>query len=91
MDHRSDLERLMTLSADDIAVACRGERLGALITRCFDEHLELSELADEAAGAADADANGFYAQEASAWRATAHLLRAMARGRALGADVEGAA
>lgn len=75
--YRSELERLMTLDADAVDAACRGDRLQSLITRCIDEHLELSELADEAAAAADIDAHGFYAQEAAAWRATATILREM--------------
>ena len=76
--YRSDLERLLTLSSADVESACRGERLDSLTTRCFDEHLELSELADEAAAAGDLDAHGFYSQEGAAWRATAQILRGMA-------------
>ena len=78
MQYRSELERLMTLTAEDIDAACRGERLGVLITNCFDEHLELAELADEAAAKSDADAHSYYSQEAAAWRATAQLLRRLA-------------
>lgn len=76
--YRSELERLMTLGSDDIEAACRGDRIRSLITRCTDEHLELSELADEAVDACDIDAHAFYAQEAAAWRATAQVLRTMA-------------
>ncbi|GED99766.1 hypothetical protein nbrc107696_02130 [Gordonia spumicola] len=76
--YRSDLERLMTLSTSDVDAACRGERLVSLTTRCFDEHLELAELADEAAAAGDLDAHGYYSQEGAAWRATAQILRTMA-------------
>ncbi|MCF8570125.1 hypothetical protein L5G32_07590 [Gordonia sp. HY002] len=76
--YRSELERLMTLSSAEIDAACRGDRLRGLMTRCLDEHLELAELADEAAGACDIDAHAYYTQESAAWRATAHVLRTMA-------------
>ncbi|MEJ9077457.1 MULTISPECIES: hypothetical protein [Gordonia] len=76
--YHDDLERLMTLSTADIADACRGDRLQGLITQCYDEHLELAELADDAAAEGDLDAHGFYSQESAAWRATAQILRTMA-------------
>ncbi len=68
----------MTLASVDIDAACRGERIESLITRCFDEHLELSDLAGEAADADDLATHDFYSQEASAWRSTAQVLRRMA-------------
>lgn len=67
----------MTLSSAEIDAACRGERLPSLVTRCVDEHLELAELADEAASSCDIDAHAYYTQEAAAWRATAQTLRTM--------------
>ncbi|GAA4659407.1 hypothetical protein [Gordonia humi] len=79
--YRSELERLMTLASDEIEAACRGDRLSSLITRCADENLELSELADDAAAQCDVDRHSFYAQEAAAWRATAQVLRTMTRDR----------
>ncbi|MCF8589722.1 hypothetical protein [Gordonia liuliyuniae] len=89
--YRSELERLMTLASDDVNAACRGESLQSLITRCVDEHLELSELADDSAHTCDVDAHAFYVQEAAAWRATAQVLRTMSADSSLARDAQGAA
>ncbi|WOC11639.1 hypothetical protein [Gordonia sp. MP11Mi] len=89
--YRSELERLMTLASDDVDAACRGERLPSLMTRCVDEYLELSELADESATACDVDAHAYYAQEAAAWRATARVLRSLSTDTSLARDAQGAA
>jgi len=76
MQYRSELESLMTLSAEAITQACAGERLNSLITQCYDEYLELRELAEEIP---DGDAQrDFYLQEAAAWRATVRVLRTIA-------------
>lgn len=83
VEYRGELERLMTLAADEVDAACRGERLHALITRCTDEYLELAELADDAASSCDVDGHAYYTQEAAAWRATAHALRTMSADRTI--------
>ncbi len=74
MEYRTQLERLMTLDADAIAQACAGERINALVTRCYDEYLELRELAEECRDGAP-DRFAYYLQEASAWRDTVRVLR----------------
>ncbi|MFT4085823.1 MAG: hypothetical protein QM658_01495 [Gordonia sp. (in: high G+C Gram-positive bacteria)] len=82
MDYRSALEQQMTLSAESIAQACAGERLSTLMSYCYDEYLELREIAEELADAETSDAeaqHAYYVQEASAWRETAHILREMSR------------
>lgn len=78
MTYRRDLERMTTLSSQDIGDACRGERLPALINQCIDELLELTELADEALSDDQIDEYLMFTQEVSAWRETAQLLRLMA-------------
>lgn len=75
MEYRTQLESLTTLSSDEIAQACNGERINALITRCYDEYLELRELAEEARGGNTSDRHDFFMQEAAAWRDTARVLR----------------
>lgn len=75
MEFRTQLESLMTLSADAITQACAGERINTLVTQCYDEYLELRELAEEARDAATTERFDFYMQEASAWRDTARVLR----------------
>lgn len=82
MEYRTQLESLMTLSADAIAQACAGERINALVTQCYDEYLELRELAEEERAAAP-DRFDFYMQEASAWRDTARILREISAGLAI--------
>ncbi|WP_024332765.1 hypothetical protein [Gordonia hirsuta] len=77
MDYRTQLESLTTLSADEIAQACAGERLGALVTHCYDEYLELRELAEETRDSDASEQHDFYLQEAAAWRDTARVLRDM--------------
>ncbi len=77
MEYRTQLESLMTLTAEQIAQACAGQRINALVTLCYDEYLELRELAEEARGTELFD---FYMQEASAWRDTARVLREIAAG-----------
>ncbi|WP_040518524.1 hypothetical protein [Gordonia neofelifaecis] len=77
MSYRRELERMTTLSSQDIDDACRGARLPALINRCVDELLELTELADEALVDERIDEHVLYMQEVSAWRETSHLLRLM--------------
>lgn len=74
MDYRTQLESLTTLSADDIARACAGDGLNALVTRCYDEYLELRELAEEALSAPTVESHQYYLQEAAAWRDTARVL-----------------
>ncbi|GAA1479747.1 hypothetical protein GCM10009624_01870 [Gordonia sinesedis] len=84
MRYRSDLERLATLDADTIVLACTERSVVAdLVTRCLDESLELDELAEHADGAGDDDRAAYYRQEAAAWRATVTVLRA------IGADPAG--
>ncbi|WP_035718601.1 hypothetical protein [Gordonia shandongensis] len=89
MTYRSELERLTTLTAEEVADACAGRRLSVLTTRCIDEVMELDALADEALADDDSEGHAYYHQEASAWRETAQLLRALthasARGGAHGA------
>ncbi|MFZ2512317.1 MAG: hypothetical protein WAW85_14655 [Gordonia sp. (in: high G+C Gram-positive bacteria)] len=77
MEYRTQLESLTTLSSDEITLACRGERINALVTHCYDEYLELRELAEEARGGATSERHDFYMQEAAAWRDTARILREM--------------
>lgn len=77
MEYRTQLESLMTLSADAIAQACAGERINSLVTQCYDEYLELRELAEEAREGATSERFDFFMQEASAWRDTARVLREM--------------
>lgn len=77
MEYRTQLESLTTLSGDEIAQACNGERINALVTRCYDEYLELRELAEEARGGTTSERHDFYMQEAAAWRDTARVLREM--------------
>ncbi|WP_414976368.1 hypothetical protein [Gordonia sp. (in: high G+C Gram-positive bacteria)] len=55
--------------------ACAGENISALITHCYDEYLDLRERAEDTRDADELRA--FYLQEASAWRDTARVLRAM--------------
>lgn len=83
MTYRRDLERMTTLSSQDIGDACRGDRLPALINRCLDELLELTGLADEALADERIDEYQMLTQEVSAWRDTAQLLRRMSADRPL--------
>lgn len=77
--YRADLERLATLDASSITLACTEvESLPALIAHCVDEHLELDILADDAEFCADAEHAVYLRQEAAAWRSTATLLRVIA-------------
>lgn len=78
MTYRRDLERMTTLSSQDISDACRGERLPELINQCVDELLELAELADEALADEQIEEHVMLTQEISAWRETSQLLRLMA-------------
>lgn len=74
MEYRTQLERLTTLPAEAIAQACAGERIEALVTQCYDEYLELRELAEECRDGSP-ERFAYYFQEASAWRDTARVLR----------------
>ncbi|GAA2366915.1 MULTISPECIES: hypothetical protein [Gordonia] len=81
MSYRRELERMTTLSSQDIDDACGGSRIPALINHCVDELLELTELADEALTDERIEEHVLYVQEVSAWRETAQLLRRMAADR----------
>lgn len=87
MDYRTQLESLMTLSADQIARVCDGQPINALVTLCYDEYLELRELAEETRHDESGEQHDFYMQEASAWRDTARVLREMQAGGTIGAAV----
>ncbi|AVM01619.1 hypothetical protein C6V83_16515 [Gordonia iterans] len=82
MEYRNQLESLMTLTAEQVDQACAGERINALVTLCYDEYLELRELAEEERANDADDRYAFYLQEASAWRDTARLLREIQAGGA---------
>ncbi len=77
MEYRTQLESLTTLSGSQIAQACNGDRIHALITHCYDEYLELRELAEDARGETASERYNYYLQEAAAWRDTARVLREM--------------
>lgn len=77
MTYRRELERVTTLSSDDINDACRGLRIRFLINHCVDELLELTELADEALADDRIEEHVMLMQEVAAWRETAQLLRLM--------------
>ena len=74
MDYRTQLESLTTLSMSAITRACAGEGLNALLTQCYDEYLELRELAEEALTDTTPETHEYYMQEAAAWRDTARVL-----------------
>lgn len=79
MRYRSDLERLATLDAATIEMACTDSTAVAdLIAHGVEEYLEYDLHADEAEAAGDTDLAHFYRQEASAWRSTVATLRMMA-------------
>lgn len=90
MDYRTQLESLTTLSADEIAQACAGDRVGALVTHCYDEYLELRELAEEARDSDTSEQYDFYLQEAAAWRDTARVLREMSAQQSAGTAMRSA-
>lgn len=73
---RDDLERLMTLSRDQIEWACSdATALAELIEFGFDEVVELRETAELEWCRGDTECAQHLEQEASAWNATVRLLR----------------
>lgn len=73
---RDDLERLMTLSREQIEWACSDTAaLKELVEFGFDEVVELRELAELEWTRGDAEGAAHLEQEASAWNATVRLLR----------------
>lgn len=93
MSYRRALERLTTLSSQEIDDACRGVRIQSLTTRCMDELMELTALADEALADYRIQEHVLYSQEVAAWSETVQMLRIMADDSSLGhhAGVIGAA
>ncbi|MBD0861088.1 hypothetical protein IA539_07645 [Gordonia sp. zg691] len=79
MRFRSDLERLATLDAAAIEVACTDcTTVGELISCAVDEYLEFDILAEEAEACGEKEHAVFLRQEAAAWRATVRVLRMIA-------------
>lgn len=73
---RDDLERLMTLSREQIEWACsETTALAELIEFGFDEVVELRENAELEWLRGDSECAQHLEQEASAWNATVRLLR----------------
>lgn len=73
---RDDLERLMTLSRDQIEWACADPTaLSELIEFGFDEVVELRENAELEWVRGHSECAQHLEQEASAWNATVRLLR----------------
>ncbi|MCT1352669.1 hypothetical protein P9A14_18760 [Gordonia hongkongensis] len=76
MRYRSDLERLATLDAAAIEVACTDcTSVGELIDCAVDEYLEFDVAADEAEARGHDEHAAYLRQEAAAWRATVRVLR----------------
>ncbi len=80
-----ELEQLLTLTRADIDRACTDEQARALLIEfCVDEEIELLEEAESAHARGDSEHALHCAQEASAWRHTARILRAADRDAATG-------
>ncbi|MGW8815352.1 hypothetical protein [Gordonia terrae] len=78
MRYRSDLERLATLDAAAIEVACTDcTSVGEFIACAVDKYLEFDVAAEEAEARGDDEHAAFLRQEAAAWRATVRVLRMM--------------
>ncbi|MFE0751723.1 hypothetical protein [Gordonia sp. NPDC058843] len=92
MRYRSDLERLATLDAAAIEVACTDcTTVGELVARAVDEYLEFDIAAEEAEARGDDEHAAYLRQEAAAWRATVRVLRMMAADAGHGGRRHGAA
>ncbi len=78
MRYQSELERLTTLDAATIRLACSSSgSLPGLIADAVDRCIAFDDRADEESAAGHDDEASLCRQEASAWRATAATLRAM--------------
>lgn len=80
MRYQSELERLTTLDAETIVRVCSSPcAVVELIDQAVDECIEFDELADEHLVSGSDDHAAYCRQEAAAWRATAAVLRMLAR------------
>ncbi|MYR08626.1 hypothetical protein GTV32_20980 [Gordonia sp. SID5947] len=83
MRYQAELENLTTLDALAITRACSSpEAVMELIDEAVDECIEFDELGDEHLAAGEHEHAAFCRQEAAAWRATAAVLRSLARSHA---------